>query len=230
MDQARCALALVAFTLLSGLGCAGTKSVPLAAGDRAQIAQAPALHAVVRTAGPFSVRTPGGAAAGGGGVLGGLGSLTLFQRKGEAMRSQYGLPDPALRVAEQLGAALREDAGAPPLGLAKEPVATDDPHAIAARFGSGLVLDVRTEYWELLYYPTDWSHYRLLYRASARLLDAPAGRLLWQGECETESGEADGSPTLEALEANGAALLKSLLDAAADECATRLRAGFARPI
>jgi hypothetical protein len=230
MGQARCAVVFVAFALLVGLGCAGTKSVPLAAADRAQIAQAPALHGVARTPEPFSVRTPGSAAAGGGGVLGGLGSLTLFQQKGEAMRSQYGLADPALRVAEQLGAALREEAGAPPLGLAKEPVTTDDPHAIAARFGSGVVLDVRTEYWEVLYYPTDWSHYRLLYRASARLLEAPAGRVLWQGECETESGAADGSPTLEALEANGAALLKSLLDAAADECASRLRGGFARPI
>jgi hypothetical protein len=227
MDQARCAVVSVAFALLA---CAGTKSVPLAAADRVQIAQAPALHGVARTPEPFSVRTPGGAAAGGGGVLGGLGSLTLFQKKGEAMRSQYGLADPALRVAERLGSALLEDAAAPPLGLAKEPVATDDPGTIAARFGSGLVLDVRTEHWELLYHPTDWSHYRLVYRASARLLEAPAGRVLWQDECETESAETDGSPTLESLEANGAALLKSLLDAAADECATRLRAGFARPI
>jgi hypothetical protein len=216
--------------LAACLACAGTKTIPLAAADRAQIAQAPALHAVTRTPAAFSVRTPGAAAAGGGGVLGSVGSLTLFQQKGEAMRSEHGIADPALRVAEALGTALREDAGAPALGLAKEPAAGDEPQAIAARFGSGLVLDVRTEYWELLYYPTDWSHYRLLHRASARLLEAPSGRVLWQDECETESRDADGRPTLEALEGNGAALLKAMLDAAADECARRLRAGFARPI
>lgn len=221
---------LVVLVLAAALACAGTKSVPLAASDRAQIARAPALHAVTRTAAPFSVRTAGAAAAGGGGVLGGLGSLTLFQQKGEAMRKQHGIADPALRVAERLGASLHEEAGAPPLGLVREPVATDESAAIAARFGNGLVLDLRTEYWELLYYPTDWSHYRLVYRASARLVEAPSGRMLWRDECETESGKAGERPTLEALEADGAALLKSMLDAAADECATRLRAGFARPV
>jgi hypothetical protein len=185
---------------------------------------------VVRLPERFSVRTPGAAVGGGGGLLGGLGSLELFRQKGDTMRSQYGLPDPALRVAEQLGAALGEEAGAPPLGLAREPVASDEPQGIAARFGAGLVVDVRTEHWELLYFPMDWSHYRLVYRASARLLEAPAGRVLWQSECVIEGGDASTSPTLEALEANGAALLKATLEAAADACATRLRAGFARSV
>jgi hypothetical protein len=222
-------LRLAVFVLAAGVACAGTKSLPLAATDRAGIASAPVVHGVVRTPDRFSVRTPGGAVAGGGGLLGGLGSLELFREKGEAMRTRHGIPDPALRVVAQLGAALGEDVGAPPLGLVKEPIPSDDPQAIAARFERGLVLDARTEYWELLYYPTDWSHYRLAYRASARLIEAPSGRVLWRDECVIESDETGPRPTLEALEADGAALLKTMLEQAADACAARLRAGFAQP-
>lgn len=215
--------------LAAGVACAGTQSVPLAAADRAAIAAAPVVHAVTRTPDRFSVRTPGGALGGGGGVLGGLGSLELFREKGEALRTRHAIPDPALRVVAQLGAALGEDVGAPPAGLVPEPVSSEDPRAIAAGFRSGLVLDARTEYWELLYYATDWEHYRLAYRASARLIEAPSGRVLWRDECLIESDENGASPTLAALEANGAALLKTMLEQAADACVARLRAGFGQP-
>jgi hypothetical protein len=221
--------AFAVLALTGKLACAGTGSVPLAAADRAAIAAAPVVHAVVRTADRFSLRTPGGAVAGGGGILGGLGSLELFREKGEALRTRHGVGDPALRVVAQLGAALGEDVGAPAVGLVKEPVTSDDPQAIAARFQRGLVLEARTEYWELLYFPTDWAHYRLAYRASARLLAAPSGRVLWRDECAFESDDAAAKPTLEELEANGAALLKTMLEQAADACAARLRAGFAQP-
>jgi hypothetical protein len=229
MPRSRRFVRLAVFALAAGVACAGTRSIPLAATDRAAIAAAPVVHAVVRTPDRFSVRTPGGAFAGGGGMLGGLGSLELFREKGEAMRTRYGIPDPALRVVAQLGVALGEDVGAPPLGVVREPITSDDPQAIAARFGRGLVLEARTEYWELLYQPTDWTHYRLAYRSSARLLEAPSGRVLWREECVIESDDTDPRPTLDALEANGAALLKTILERAADACVARLRAGFAQP-
>ena len=58
---------------------------------------------------------------------------------------------------------------------------------------------------------------------------APSGRVLWRDECAFESDAAAAKPTLEELEANGAALLKTMLEQAADACAARLRAGFAQP-
>jgi hypothetical protein len=53
-----------------------------------------------------------------------------------------------------------------------------------------------------------------------------AGRVPWQGESEVENDNEGASPTLEVLEANGEKLLKTILDAAANEWVRHLHAGL----
>jgi hypothetical protein len=197
--------------------------VELAAADRSLVRGAPTVHAVHGKA-SFSVRTPGGALAGGGGALGALVSEQVAESGGESMRGRVPIADPAVRVGERLGSVLEHKLGAPRIQVVPEPVLADGAKVLAARFGPGLVLALQTEQWMLFYYPTDWSHDRVSYSASARLLDAADGRVLWQSACEFVGSDPATSPTLEELEANDGALLRVKLDEAADACARQLEA------
>jgi hypothetical protein len=209
-------LALVGAVLV-GSACA-TGQVALDDGARARLRGAE-MRAVHHES-TFTVRVPSGGLFGGG-VVGAVASETVAGGRGEAMREQYGLADPALRVAGKLGQDLRASFGVARVDVVAQPVAQDEPG------GSGLTLDVRTDQWLLLYFPTDWSHYRVAYRARARLLEGPDTRVLWQSSCEVMGSDLSASPTLEELEANGAALLREKLGEVGDECARQLATALA---
>jgi hypothetical protein len=205
--------------LVAAAACA-SGAVPLDATSRSRLAESEVVRAVYRPA-SFSVRTPGGVLAGGGGALGALVSEGIAGHRGEATRGRHGLGDPALRVAEQVGKTLQADLGVGRVVVEQDPVPEDAPA------GSGLLLDVRTEQWRLLYFPTDWSHYRVAYQASTRLVDPGRSAVLWQSSCDVLGSDLSESPTLEELEANDAALLRVKFDEVADECARQLRGALA---
>lgn len=219
MSVKRGAPALLLLLLLAS-ACASGR-VALDATSRGRLAETEAVRAVVRPA-SFSVRTPGGALAGGGGALGALVSEAVAGRRGEMTRTRHSLADPALRVAETLGETLRSDLGVARVEIAREPVAEDAP------LGTGLVLELRTQRWLLLYFPTDWSHYRVSYQADARLVDAASATVLWASSCEVLGSDLSPSPTLGELEANDGALLGTKFDEVADACARQLRATLAK--
>lgn len=75
--------------------------------------------------------------------------------------------------------------------------------------------------WSIGYFPTDWSHYRILYLAQASLLDPEKREDVWFGKCKVED-DLEKKTSLEALTADGAALLKERLDKAAQTCAETL--------
>jgi len=218
--------ALSSFALALVAAC--TSPTRLADADRTLRARTPALHAVVRTPETFSVITPSDAAVSGLGIPGAIAANQMYERAGESMRTRHQLPDPALRVAEGVAAALREEFRAPELALPPAPAADAEPEAIAARFETGVVLDVRTNNSHVVYFSTDWTHYQLRYGASARLLEAPSGRVLWKGDCWIGGDPARRSPTFEQLVADDAAKLKAKLAAAGAECVRQLRARLVR--
>ncbi|GLQ93027.1 hypothetical protein GCM10007901_19780 [Dyella acidisoli] len=84
--------------------------------------------------------------------------------------------------------------------------------------GADLLLDARTFAWQFVYYPTDWSHYRVNYVAKARLIDVPKKKVVAQAMCQTTQGDDKKPPTKDQLLANQAALLKEYLDKARLAC------------
>lgn len=205
--------------LLLAAACA-SGNVALDAKSRGRLAGSEVVRGVVRPA-SFSVRTPAGVVAGGGGALGALVSEAIAGRRGEMTRSRHSLGDPAFRVAEALGESLRASFGVARVEIAPEPVADGTAP------GSGLALELRTQRWLLFYFPTDWSHYRVSYQADARLVDAASGSVLWASSCDVLGSDLSSSPTLEELEANDGALLGAKFDEVADECARQLRGTLA---
>jgi len=216
-------LPLVALLLALATSCTSTRNIPLADAERARMAEAAALHVVLRAPASLTVRTPADAALGGLGVVGLVAASQEFEQEGESMRRRYQLPDPARSAAERFAAALRHKFGAPEASPAQDADAEAEASAVAALFADGLVLDLRTEYWDLSYFGSgSMSRYRLDYRGSARLLEAPSGRVLWQARCVIEPPAARRAIELEKLVADDAALLKQKLAALGQACADKL--------
>lgn len=171
----------------------------------------------------FSVRTPGKAmVGGGGGALGAVLSLGLYESAGDKMAKEYALEDPAVRLQSRFLTSLEKATGSKESTIVQKPPSGESLEELKRTFGTGMVLDFKTTQWLLFYYPTDWSHYRIAYSARGRLVRLDEPKIIWQGTCEIIGQDPKTSPTLEELVANNGALLKQKINEAADACAEQL--------
>lgn len=84
---------------------------------------------------------------------------------------------------------------------------------------AGVIVDVQTVNWGLVYFPTVWSKYRVQYLAHMRMIDVANGEVIAQHQCGgITPDESDNAPTYEDLTANRAAGLKTMLDDWAKLC------------
>ncbi len=90
----------------------------------------------------------------------------------------------------------------------------------AARF----VIDAQTIDWSFTYFPTDWTHYRVMYMAKSRLIDVRTKVVVAEGFCKHIPDGNSNAPTYDELLANDAARLKSELNSAASECIKSMKA------
>jgi hypothetical protein len=133
------------------------------------------------------------------------------------------LPDPAVSIRQALLADLvTEDVLTPVASTTK----TDamDAEKLAKQYpGGDLLLDVQTVNWSFIYFPTNWSHYRVIYSAKVRLIDTKHSKVVADGFCARVPEETPSSPTRDELLENKAARLKQELATAADYCVKEFR-------
>ena len=170
-----------------------------------------------RTAPNFAAMTAGKAAFA---ILGAAAMIS----EGNQLVASNKVEDPADSIATQLATAL-SDAHGLRIVTSPVPVSSDDADQVAqasaavARFA----IDVQTLNWSFAYFPTDWSHYRVIYTAKARLIDSQSKAVISEGFCKRIPESNTNAPTYDALLANQAALLKSELSSAAEECVRSLK-------
>jgi len=88
------------------------------------------------------------------------------------------------------------------------------------------VLDVRSG-GNLIYYPSNFARYRLMYFSRVRLVDTEQGRVVWQGVCNLKgSDDPARSPTLDELEAADGVAYRRLISEATSACADDLKKQF----
>jgi hypothetical protein len=144
--------------------------------------------------------------------------------EGNSIVASNKVADPADSIAAGLAAALSNAHGirviSPPVS-----VSSDDVDQVAevsigtARF----VLDVQTINWGFGTFTSDWTHYRVIYTAKARLIDSQSKSVVAEGFCKRIPESKKNAPTYDELLENGAALLKSELSLAAEECVKSLK-------
>lgn len=154
----------------------------------------------------------------------GLIGTAMAISEGKEIIADNQVADPADAIAAGLAGALQERYGAQTQSRPVR-ISDDDASAIAAaaKGKARYVVDVRTTFWMLGYFPTDWTHYRVVYSASARLLDADSGRVLAEGVCKFLPESNQGAPRYDDLLANSAQQLKTTLAGYAASCIASLK-------
>lgn len=152
-----------------------------------------------------------------------LGAIAMIS-EGNSIVANNKVADPADSIATGLAAALSNAYGVrvvtPPVVVSSDDVGQVAQASIgAARF----VIDVQTINWSFGYFPTDWTHYRVIYTAKARLIDSQSKSVVAEGFCKRIPETNANAPTYDELLANQAALLKSELSLATEACVKSLK-------
>jgi hypothetical protein len=208
-------IVLIVAAAMISTGCATVTKQPMApATGSAMKDQTPAKTA--RPKPSFVAMTAGKA------VFGMIGALAMTSAGNDIIVNNQ-VPDPADEIARGLADALKTSRGARITpGVAD--VTAEDPAALsAAAGGANYILDGRTLGWSFGYFPTDWSHYRVMYTAKARLIDTASKSVVAQGNCSLTPDSNAGAPTYAELIANNAARLKQELSLAGGRCMARLK-------
>jgi hypothetical protein len=204
-------LVLLGAVLLGG--CVSTREVATPAGVLESL-RGRTLTVATYKKPDFSAMTYGRA------MIGGLIGAGVMLSEGNAVIAQNDVPDPAQAVAAKLAPMLSAKLMAPGVNFLKDRDAKGDTEDVlsAAVNQNGVVMDVETINWSFLYYPLDWTHYRVVMVMRARIIDAQSGKRLAQAPCQYLSNE-NSPPTYDEMLADHAAKLKSMLAAGAEICA-----------
>jgi len=165
----------------------------------------------------FAAMTPVKAALG---LIGAFAAIS----DGNQLVEKYKVGDPALMVSNDLATALSNRLGVK--RIATPLSATDDDVtkiAALASPSSPYILDVKTFVWSMNYFATDWTHYRILYTARARLINTNTKTVVAEGFCKHIPESNTNAPTYDELMANDGARLKLEQKNAANSCVDTLQ-------
>lgn len=205
-------LAVLSFALG---GCTTINKMPLSAKARTEI-DGQTVARTQRERPDFTAMTAGKAA------FAVLGAIAMIKAGNEIIATND-VHDPADAIADtllekmQLAFLIRNEETPYPVTEDSVPAITQ-----AAKGRSRYVLDVQTINWSFGYFPTDWTHYRVIYVGRARLVDVESNSVVAEGFCRHLPENNKGAPTYDHLLANRAALLKKTLASIADTCGKTL--------
>jgi hypothetical protein len=202
----------VVAVLLAGCGSIPTRTID------AQTASAVRNQSVLLTA----REKPGFMATSATNVAFGYLGVAASYAEGKKLIADNNVADPADAIAAALSEAMHATHGAQ---LVAQPlkVETTDPARIAelAKGKARFVLDVWTANWNFMYFPTNWTHYRVQYVTGARLIDVESQRVVAEAECQQLPDSDTNAPTYDEMVAGGAARLKAILAGYAQTCAAK---------
>ncbi|MBS1198793.1 MAG: hypothetical protein H6R18_2578, partial [Proteobacteria bacterium] len=167
---------LLVFFVAAISGCANFNLQPIDSKATASLKGQTVTH-TNREMPDFAAMTPAKAAFG-------LFGAAAMISEGNKIIKENNVSNPADAIALNLTKFLEEKYGAR-LVMPSVPVSTDDLVQIAstANGKAKLVIDVQSG-WSLAYFPTDWSHYRVMHTAKVRLIDTESKILVAEGFCK----------------------------------------------
>jgi hypothetical protein len=213
---------LLGATILTG--CAPAR-IDLDPQVREQLPSATTVHVVVYPAEAPPLMTA--KAIGTGSLFGPIGGAVVGARAatiGKELMEQHKVENLALQLANQVSDALKDSL--PTLTKAIESPVLDDVAELKKAGLRPFVLDVRSA-GSIIYYPSNWARYRLLYTGRVRLVDIEQGRVIWQGVCQLKGPDDPAqSPTLDELEAKDGVAYRRMISEATAACAADMTKQF----
>ncbi|MBM3115738.1 hypothetical protein [Jeongeupia naejangsanensis] len=201
-------LMLLACALLSA--CASVRHQPLSS-TAAPLLENKSLAFTTGTKPDFTAMTAGNA------MFGLIGAIEAVS-SGNALIRDNAVPDPASGISAELAKMVHAQYRIADRKLGVVSTAAGVDELAKLHPDVDLLLDVRTANWSLIYFPADWTHYRVIYSAQARLINLKQREVLAEHFCEQVPEQTADAPTYDELVGNGAAGLKQALSAAGDKC------------
>ena len=210
----RLTLFLVFLSIALG-GCTTINTMPISDKARTEI-DGQSVTRTHRERPDFAAMTPGKAA------FAVIGAIAMI-KAGNDIITTNDVTDPADAIAETLLAQLQ--VAFMTQNDETSFTATEDSISAlkeASKGRSRYVLDVQTINWSFGYFPTDWTHYRVIYLGRARLIDIESEAVIAEGVCRHIPESNEGAPTCDQLLSNRAAVLKKTLANIAQTCGKTL--------
>lgn len=209
------------FALL--LGAAAGLAAPSLAQESAP-ADGP-LVAYVENTGPMNLTdTP--VSSGRISVSGGVAQISM----GQKLPPEDAIDDPSPGIARDLAAtyaaAHHGRVATAPILVGQQLFRISPAKLVEQAGGASYIVDVDPPNMNVIYFPTDWSHFDMIFDTSARLIDASSRRVVAQARCFLPSVKTADAPTHEQLLADHAAGLKRLVAHKVDMCLVKLKAGL----
>lgn len=200
-------LALALVSAASFLTSCVTKEVPLADGSALK---GKTVVRTTRDSPGLVAMTPGKAAVGAFGAIGGAIAHASMVSAGNEIIIKNGVQDPAKGISKDLTEGVSKRYGMKSAG--EKFVAASKPEEIAkACLGADYALDVRTTQWGFAYFPGLLRTYRVIYGSDLRLIDCRSGKVVASGAFLRDPQEEEHCYSHDAIVENGAANLKKEL-------------------
>lgn len=132
-----------------------------------------------------------------------LGAFSSLFNDGNRIIEDYNVDDPAIYISQKLTEDISTKYG---LKMAN------------AQSDSDYVLDVRTYYWQLIYFLTNFNKYGFFYNAELELINTHDKKVIATGACSFKPDKSDNSLSLNQLLEHKATRLKEELKIVADYC------------
>ncbi|CAN7278447.1 hypothetical protein LJR225_001397 [Phenylobacterium sp. LjRoot225] len=156
------------------------------------------------------------------GALGLLGAAAAIAQSKKTVEA-FKLEDLSDAISAEIAMSFATERG----GGVAAPILLDDTHKDPAAGNiekARYILDAGQSQVNVVYYPTNWTHYRMTYGVTVRVLDGATGKVVAKGKCVVKPEKTDNPPTEEQLFANNAEMLKTMIRAAGQTCMPQLLA------
>lgn len=193
-------------------GCATVRNQPLDSKTISAMKDQPVAQTI------YSVKPDFVAMSAGKAVFAIAGAFAAIS-EGNKLVLENNVADPAGKIAAKLSEALGEKYGVRsiPTHISVENERLEGIIAASSN-GAKYIVDVQTTGWAMNYFPTDWTHYRVIYSAKARIIDVATKTVVAEGICSRFPESNLNAPTYNELVSNEAARLKQELSIATEEC------------
>jgi hypothetical protein len=174
--------------LLAALsGCVSTRTVSMPDSE-VHALQGKSIVLTTRDRPAFSAMTAGKA------YLGLIGVAAMIH-SGNTIVNENDVEDPSVYIGQQLLQSEVSQYGGVPTPAQTAVADTADAAKLSHLYtGADYILDVQTVNWSFLYFPTDWTHYKVMYSARLRIIDAHKGSFVAEGLC-VRKGDDEKKPT-----------------------------------
>lgn len=150
-----------------------------------------------------------------------IGALAMISA-GNKIVAENHIEDPSFVLGESLAKGLQAKYGVQVKAPAIKTTDGNIEQIANVSNSANYAIDVQTVNWGFGYFPTDWSHYRVIYVAKARLINLVTKQVIAENGCVIRQNSNENAPTHEAMLANEAALLKSMINKAVSECQKKI--------